>query len=482
MDGTGNVYIAERNNHRIRKVDTSGTINTIAGNGAFGFSGDGGPATDAQLNSPFGLEVDGEGKVYIADSFNNLIRLLTPVIAPPPPVPVPPPAPAPTVRVQPTQVSFTLAQDAAPAAQTFSLEAIRGSVAYRIRPGGSWVSANPNGGNLAKNQKVTIQVLVNPQGLSVGTHQAPLFVRMGSRIVTRVTVTLEVTPPTMPPAPEPAGPSVSEHGVVNAANLAPFGSPGHGSAPGSVVAIFGSNFTNGEHFEADSIPLPFTLGGVSVTINGVPAALYGVWPDQINAQVPWALIDSTSGQALKVGATEQQMTSTATLVVQNADGSGDPAEIEINTFSPAIFTTSGTGAGQGAVFFGGTADLIAPAGFATTSRPLRAQDLLTIYANGLGPVDPPIEDGYNSCGQAGDCLPDLSNLVLRRTTIRPVITIGGVVVPDENVLFSGLSPRSVGLYQLDIRAPQGLPSGDAVPIVIRMGESESRADVTIAVE
>ncbi len=63
-----------------------------------------------------------------------------------------------------------------------------------------------------------------------------------------------------------------------------------------------------------------------------------------------------------------------------------------------------------------------------------------------------------------------------------MITIGGVVVPDENVLFSGLSPRSVGLYQLDIRAPQGLPSGDAVPIVIRMGESESRADVTIAVE
>ena len=75
-----------------------------------------------------------------------------------------------------------------------------------------------------------------------------------------------------------------------------------------------------------------------------------------------------------------------------------------------------------------------------------------------------------------------SNLVLRRTTTRPVITIGGVVVPEENVLFSGLSPLSVAVYQVDIRTPQGLPRGDAVPIVIRMGELQSRADVSIAVE
>ena len=58
----------------------------------------------------------------------------------------------------------------------------------------------------------------------------------------------------------------------------------------------------------------------------------------------------------------------------------------------------------------------------------------------------------------------------------------GVLVPDENVLFSGPSPQNVALYQVDIRTPQGLPSGDAVPIIIRMGELESSGDVTIAIE
>ena len=50
MDGAGNLYIADTQDHRIRMVDTSGTISTFAGNGTYGFSGDNGPATSAQLN------------------------------------------------------------------------------------------------------------------------------------------------------------------------------------------------------------------------------------------------------------------------------------------------------------------------------------------------------------------------------------------------------------------------------------------------
>ena len=484
---TGSVYIADTFNLRIRKVDTAGTITTIAGDGTFGFSGDGGPATDAQLNVPIGLAVDSDGKVYIADAFNSLIRLLTSVVAPSPAPPPPVPSPPPTVRASPTQLSFTLAQDAEPASSTFTLEAIRGNVKYSIRRGGSWVSAAPDSGNLAENQKATIQARVDPRGLSVGTHQARLFIRARSRIATRVLVTLEVTPAPMPPPseaepPEPTKPSVAEGGAVNAASLAPLGSMEHAVAPGSVVAIFGSHFTDGEHFMADSVPLPFSLGGVSVTFNGLPAALYGIWPDQINAQVPWALIDSTSRQALGGPPANRQGASTAALIVENSNGSGDPTVVQINDFSPAIFTISGTGSGQGAVFFAGTADLVAPASFAESSRPAAAGDLLTIYANGLGPVDPPIEDGHNSCVPDSECLPDFSNLTLRTTTTRPTVTIGGVLVPDEDLLFSGLSPLSVALYQVDIRASDGLPSGRALPIVIRIGELQSPADVNIAVE
>jgi len=74
FDKQGNLYIADRENHRIRKVDRKGRITTFAGNGQAGFSGDGGKAVDASLNLPSGLAVDSKGNVYIADRSNDRIR------------------------------------------------------------------------------------------------------------------------------------------------------------------------------------------------------------------------------------------------------------------------------------------------------------------------------------------------------------------------------------------------------------------------
>lgn len=73
-DGAGNIYIADKSNNRIRKVTTTGIITTIAGAGAYGNTGDGGPATNATLANPYGLAVDGSGNVYIADQGNNRVR------------------------------------------------------------------------------------------------------------------------------------------------------------------------------------------------------------------------------------------------------------------------------------------------------------------------------------------------------------------------------------------------------------------------
>jgi sugar lactone lactonase YvrE len=85
VDGQGNVYIADTQNHRVRKVNPGGTITTIAGTGSGalpanqgGFSGDGGPATAAQLSGPRGVAVDGQGNVYIADYYNNRVRKVNP--------------------------------------------------------------------------------------------------------------------------------------------------------------------------------------------------------------------------------------------------------------------------------------------------------------------------------------------------------------------------------------------------------------------
>ncbi len=78
VDAAGNLLIADQSNQRIRRVNTSGVISTIAGNGTAGFTGDGGPATSASLSWPATVKKDAAGNLFIADSFNNRVRKLSP--------------------------------------------------------------------------------------------------------------------------------------------------------------------------------------------------------------------------------------------------------------------------------------------------------------------------------------------------------------------------------------------------------------------
>jgi sugar lactone lactonase YvrE len=74
VDATGNVYVADTYNHRIRVIDTNGIITTIAGSGVDGYSGDGRSALEASLSEPSGIAVGPDGDIYIADSANNRVR------------------------------------------------------------------------------------------------------------------------------------------------------------------------------------------------------------------------------------------------------------------------------------------------------------------------------------------------------------------------------------------------------------------------
>ena len=77
VDASGNLFIADTDNHRIRRVDPNGIITTVAGNGTGGFSGDGGLAISASLNEPYGVAVDDSGNLFIADLDNYRIRKVT---------------------------------------------------------------------------------------------------------------------------------------------------------------------------------------------------------------------------------------------------------------------------------------------------------------------------------------------------------------------------------------------------------------------
>ncbi len=74
IDSFGTIYVADVDNERIRKIDVSGNITTIARNGSAGFAGDGSAATLASLNEPIGVAVDINGNILIADGCNNRIR------------------------------------------------------------------------------------------------------------------------------------------------------------------------------------------------------------------------------------------------------------------------------------------------------------------------------------------------------------------------------------------------------------------------
>ncbi len=365
------------------------------------------------------------------------------------------------LQVSPHSLSFLFGKSHG-ASQPLSIRSVGGRVSYSIPRIASWLRTIPDRG-VSSGESDTIQVIVDP-ARSPGTYSANMIIRGNGNIMARIPVTMVVPEGGVPGSPRLRLP---DNPAVDAADFIPHGEPGHAMAGKSIIAIFGEGFVAEGEFRADTVPLPTTLGGVRVLFDGTAAPLYLVTPGLIHAQLPMGLRGPTA----------------TLLITRDLEKAGsNPREIEIHDYSPGIFTLSQNGEGQGIVVFANTPDLAAPVGTVGGSRPATAGDLLTIYANGLGPVDPPLEEGHNSCEPDGLCLPDGSNVVLHHTTMTPVIRIGGVEVPSENVVFSGSSPASVGVNEIVFEMPGGIPPGDAVPITIEIGGVVSKDDVTMAVK
>ena len=240
-------------------------------------------------------------------------------------------------------------------------------------------------------------------------------------------------------------PTVSASGIVNLAS----GQVGQGVAPGSYVSIFGRALSEG--MRVFSTPyLPLALSGVSVSFDvpsqnlSVPARIHFVSDGQINVQVPWELRGATS----------------AIVKVSIGDTSSDIATVAINEYAPAVFEYTEPSSGRSL-----PAVLDSAYGLVGTSNPAKRNDVVQIFVNGLGPVDNQPASGDPSPSQP-----------LARTRVVPEVSIGG---QSAEVLFSGLTPGIVGLYQVNARIPAGAASG-LQPLVITVNGIVSKS-VTIPV-
>jgi uncharacterized protein (TIGR03437 family) len=242
-------------------------------------------------------------------------------------------------------------------------------------------------------------------------------------------------------------PQTAPNAFVNAANP----SGGNALAPRSIASLFGSNLAPEVAVADLAPPLPFTLGGVTMTMGGGSVPLFFVSPTQVNFQVP---LFTLTGQ-ISTSLTVTQGASTTTI------------SVPLKPYAPALFTTSAGGTGQASTVIAGTTSLAAPTGAFPDSRPAKIGEYISIYATGLGDVS-----NRPSLGSASPSSP------LARTNATPDVTIGGV---PGTVAFSGLAPGFVGLYQINVQVPVGAPTGPDIPMVLTIGGVVSNT-ATIAVD
>ena len=240
----------------------------------------------------------------------------------------------------------------------------------------------------------------------------------------------------------PKVPVVNPLGVLSAADY--ISSP----ALGLLVSIFGSELSDATA-SASGVPLPTQLGASTVLAGGEELPILYVSGNQINVVIPYDLTPKTQYQ----------------LLVQRGSAISVPVPISILAAEPAILSTSGSGSGQGHIYrITGANSILADA-----QSPASAGDALVIYCAGLGNVAPAVPAG------SGAPL----NGPLSYTTASTSVTIGG---QQARVLFAGLTPGFVGLYQVNSVVPDGVAAGNQVPVTVSVAGQNSVSNISMAVQ
>jgi len=401
IDSAGNLYIADFNNNVVRKI-SSGTITTVAGNGSLGFSGDGGPATAAQLRGPVGVAVDATGDLYISDLGNYRIRMVTPqgVIR--------------TIAGNGTSaptgdgglaINAQLAAPGSLAVDTSGNLYIADSIAaireissadgtIRTIAGNGTIGYSGDGGPSLVAQFNGIS------GLAMGKSGGIYVADSGNNAVRLL---------------QPVGFGLVITSVANSASLA-----AGAVAPGELVVLFGNGLGPAQ-LAANPTPASAGFDGTRILFNGVPATILYTWVTQVAAIVP----ASVSGSSVQVVAQYQNQTSA-------------PVTVPLAASAPGLFTANSSGQGQAsALNQDGTMN--------AASNPAKTGNTITLFATGVG------TSGFT-------------------------VTVGGksaTVVPL-------LPAQSTGLTPITVQIPSGITAGQ-VPVVVQMGAAASQSGVTIAV-
>jgi uncharacterized protein (TIGR03437 family) len=435
LDGAGNLYITEFSGDRVRKIAAvngaisgSSTISTVAGNGIGGYSDDGSPAVNAELNGPKAVAVDAAGDIYIADAANNAVRLVTAATG------------KISTAVGTGAAGFTGDLGPATAAQLtnptgLGLDAAGdlfiadGSTRVRkVYADGIIVTIAGNGsrGFSGDGGVATSAELSGPSGIAVNS-SGGLYVTDSAnnaiRLLTPLTATLSIA------------------AVTNSAsNL--IGS----IAPGEVVTIYGSGLGPAQLAQMQIDPVynrvSDSLAGTSVLFNGMPAPMIYAWNTQVAAVVPYEV----SGSSVQV-LVEYQGQTTA------------PVSVPVAAAAPAVFTYNYSGMGE-AVALNQDGTLNGPGNAAPTGSDV------TLYETGEGQTNPAGTDGL--LGSATPPAPVL-----------PVtVTIGGQ--PAAVVSYGGVPGEVAGIMRIVAKVPSGLAPGNAA-VVVTVGTTQTQAGVTLAV-